>query len=60
MNKPDYTMAYDIFEKAYADEISWRIETILGDVEDVDDYEYDSAYEQAIKDIAEEKGIELV
>lgn len=53
-------MAYDIFEKAYADEISWRIETILGDVEDVDDYEYDSAYEQAIKDIAEEKGIELV
>ena len=66
MNKPYYTMAYDIFERSFADEISWQVEILLGDVKEgsedgrYSEDEYDTAYEEAILIIAEEKSIELV
>lgn len=66
MNKPDYIMAYDIFERTFADDISWQVEVLLGDVKEgsedgryLED-DYDAAYEEAILIIAEDKGIELV
>ena len=75
MNKPDYTMAYDIFERSFADDISWQVEVLLeakrAGFDDVSDpwsargyttFEevYDAVYEEAIMIMAEEKGIELV
>ena len=75
MNKPDYTMAYDIFERSFADDISWQVEVLLevkrakfGDVSDpwstmgYTSFEevYDAVYEEAILIMAEEKGLELV
>jgi hypothetical protein len=59
MNKPDYTMAYDIFEREFADDIGWRVETLLGEGE-FEEFEYDAAYEVAVNEVATEKGIELV
>jgi len=66
MNTTDYTMAYDIFERSFADDISWQVEILLGDVKEgsedgsYSEDDYDTAYEEAILIIAEEKGIELV
>ena len=66
MNKLDYPMAYDIFERSFADDISWQVEVLLGDVKEgsedgrYSEDDYDAAYEEAIMIVAEEKGIELV
>jgi len=59
-------MAYDIFERSFANDISWQVEILLGDVKEgsedgcYTEDDYDAAYEEAILIIADEKGIELV
>ena len=67
MNKQDNnTMSFDIFEREYADEISWQVEVLLGDTKEgsedsqYSEDEYDQAYEQAIKIVAKDHGIELI
>lgn len=52
-------MPVDLFERAYADEITWQVEVLLEDGE-FKESEYDEAYEQAIELVAEDKGIELI
>jgi formylmethanofuran dehydrogenase subunit B len=55
----DSPMAVDLFEREYADEITWQVEVLLEDGE-FKESEYDEAYEQAIELVAEDKGIELI
>ena len=58
-------MPFDLFEREYADEITWQTEVLLGDAKDgsedgtYSESEYDLAYEQAIVLVAEDKGIDL-
>jgi hypothetical protein len=61
MSKRKHTeeMSYDQFEREYADQVSWRVETLIGEGEYQED-EYDEAYEVAIEQIAQEEGIYLV
>ena len=58
-NRNSDTMAYDVFEREYEDEISWETERLLGQGEYEDD-EYDAAFEAAIDVVAAAKGIILV
>ncbi len=58
-NRNSDTMAYDVFEREYEDEISWETERLLGEGEYEDD-EYDAAFEAAIDAVAAAKGITLV
>ena len=58
-NRNSDTMAYDVFEREYEDEISWETERLLGQGEYEDD-EYDAAFEAAIDVVAAAKGITLV
>ena len=59
-------MSADIFERKYADEITWQTEVLLGDVKDgsedgiYSESEYDQAYEEAIRMVAKDKDIELI
>ena len=59
-------MSYDLFEREYADKISWQVEVLLGDVKECSEDgkysedEYDVAYEEAIMIVAEAEDIELV
>ena len=58
-------MPFDLFEREYADDITWQTEVLLGDAKDgsedgtYSESEYDLAYEQAIVLVAEDKGIDL-
>jgi hypothetical protein len=56
------TMAVDLFERQHRQEIEWRTEQILGPGPFGNDYSdaYDAAYEQAVEEIAESKGITLL
>ena len=58
-NRNTDTMAYDVFEREYEDEISWETERLLGEGEFGED-EYDAAFEAAIDAVAAAKGITLV
>lgn len=58
-NRNTDTMAYDVFEREYEDEISWETERLLGEGEFEED-EYDAAFEAAIDAVATAKGITLV
>lgn len=58
-NRQSDTMAYDVFEREYGDEISWETERLLGEGEYAEN-EYDAAYEAAIDAVAAAKGITLV
>lgn len=58
-NRNTDTMAYDVFEREYEDEISWETERLLGEGEFEED-EYDAAFEAAIDAVAAAKGITLV
>lgn len=58
-NRP-IEMPFDLFEREYADEITWQTEVLLGDHGIHTEPEYDLAYEQAIVLVAEDKGIDLV
>jgi formylmethanofuran dehydrogenase subunit B len=53
------TMAVDLFEREYADEITWQTEVLLGNG-DFKESEYDEAYEQAVEMVAQDKGITLL
>jgi len=59
-------MPVDLFEREYADEITWQTEALLGDAKDgsedgiYSESEYDQAYEQAILLVAEDQGIDLI
>jgi hypothetical protein len=59
-------MPVDLFEREYADEITWQTEALLGDAKDgsedgvYSESEYDQAYEQAILLVAEGEGIDLI
>jgi hypothetical protein len=57
--KDDHTMSFDLFERDYADEISWQVEILLQDGIYNDD-QYDEAYEHAVEAVAEDHGIELI
>ena len=52
-------MSFDLFERDYADEISWQVEVLLQDGT-YDDDQYDEAYEHAVEVVAEDHGIELI
>jgi formylmethanofuran dehydrogenase subunit B len=52
-------MAVDLFEREYADEITWQTEVLLGNG-DFKESEYDEAYEQAVEMVAQDKGITLL
>lgn len=56
------TMAYDLFERQYRQQIEWQTEVILGnDIKDQDYQEaYDSAYEEAVEQVAAQEGITLL
>jgi formylmethanofuran dehydrogenase subunit B len=58
-SKEDSPMPVDLFEREYADEITWQVEVLLGDGE-FKESEYDEAYEKAIEIVAKDKGIELI
>ena len=58
-NKHVDTMAVDLFEREYADEITWQTEVLIGDGE-FEESEYDEAYEKAVELVAEDKGITLL
>ena len=58
-NKREDAMAVDLFERKYADEITWQTEVLIGDGE-FKESEYDEAYEQAVEMVAEDKGITLL
>jgi hypothetical protein len=59
-------MSYDIFEREYADKITWQVEVLLGYAKEgsedgwYSEDEYDAAYEEAIMIVAEDEGIELI
>jgi hypothetical protein len=59
-------MSYDLFEREYADKISWQVEVLLGDAKEgsedgrYSEDEYDTAYEWAIIIVAEAEDIKLV
>ena len=63
-DSPLIEMSFDIFEREYADDITWQTEILLGDTKDgsaADEAaEYDLAYEEAILIVAEEKGFNLI
>lgn len=58
-NKHVDTMAVDLFEREYRQEIEWQTEVLLGDGE-FKESEYDEAYERAVELVAEDKGITLL
>lgn len=57
--KDDTTMSFDLFEREYADAISWQVEMLIEDGQYEQD-DYDDAYEHAVEIVAEEEGIDLV
>ena len=63
-DNPLIEMSFDLFEREYADDITWQTEVLLGDAKDgsaADEAaEYDLAYEEAILIVAEEKGFDLI
>jgi hypothetical protein len=64
-NKHIDTMAVDLFEREYRQEIEWQTEVLLGDGEFKEsrlfkESEYDEAYERAVELVAEDKGITLL
>ena len=59
LSKDDTTMSFDLFEREYANAITWQVEMLIEDGQ-YDQEDYDDAYEHAVEIVAAEEGINLI